>query len=280
MRDAAMRDAAIRDSRPQGNIRYDNTGRVAVVSGGCNGIGWAICNAFVQSNAAGVVCLDIDEAAAKDLPDGVSFRRCDTSDEAQCRDAIAWSVERFQGLDVLVNNAAIQPSESYAPIDELPADVWNRLVAINFSGYTFLAKHAIQQMRLQQSGVVVNIASGQGHRTAREVGTYGPIKAGNIMQARQWGVEYARQGIRVVSVSPGAIDTALVRASLSRQGGAAEIENRHPLGRLGQPEEIANAVLWLSSQDASFITATDLEVDGGLGAFAAFANPYSMQKRE
>jgi len=153
------------------------------------------------------------------------------SDRVECRTVGA--------LDILVNNAAIQPQESYVPLHELPAEVWHRLVAVNFSGYTFLAKYALQQMRQQQSGVVVNIASGQGHRTAREVGAYGPIKAGNIMQARQWAIEYARDGIRVVSVSPGAIDTPLVRASLSKQGGAAVIANRHPVGRLGTPEEVA-----------------------------------------
>ncbi|MEM7473838.1 MAG: SDR family oxidoreductase, partial [Planctomycetota bacterium] len=100
------------------------------------------------------------------------------------------------------------------------------------------------------------------------------IKAGNILQTMQWGVEYAREGIRVVSVSPGAIDTPLVRASLEQQGGEDELANRHPLGRIGRPEEVASAVLWLASADASFITATDLQVDGGLGAFGAFADPY------
>jgi NAD(P)-dependent dehydrogenase (short-subunit alcohol dehydrogenase family) len=92
----------------------------------------------------------------------------------------------------------------------------------------------------------------------------------------QWGVEYARDGIRVVSISPGAIDTPLVRASLEAQGGEAQLANRHPIGRLGQPAEVARAVLWLSSGDASFITATDLQVDGGLGAFGAFAEPFPM----
>ena len=266
--------------RPPGKVQYDNTGRIAVVSGGCSGIGRAICQAFARSNAAGVVCLDIDEDAAAHLPDGVTFYRCDTSDEQRCREAIAWSVDRFGALDILVNNAAVQPKESYVPLHELPQEVWHRLVAINFSGYTFLAKYALQQMLRQQSGVVVNIASGQGHRTAREVGTYGPIKAGNIMQARQWAIEYAREGIRVVSVSPGAIDTPLVRASLAKQGGAEVIANRHPVGRLGKPQEVASAVLWLASHDASFITGTDLEADGGLGAFAAFANPYPMPDAE
>lgn len=262
--------------RPRGMVRYDNTDRVVVVSGGCSGIGLAICNAFAESKAAGVVCLDIDEATAVNLPAGAMFVRCDTASEEQCRAAIAQCIDKFGAIDVLVNNAAVQPKESYVPLHELPSEVWQRLVAINFSGYTYLAKYALNQMQQQQSGVVINIASGQGHRTAREVGAYGPIKAGNIMQARQWAIEYARDGIRVVSVSPGAIDTPLVRASLSKQGGDAVIANRHPLGRIGKPQEVAAAVVWLASDDAAFITGTDLEVDGGLGAFGAFANPYPM----
>ena len=94
------------------------------------------------------------------------------------------------------------------------------------------------------------------------------------MQARQWAVEYARSGIRVASVSPGAIDTPMVRASLAAQGGADELANRHPQGRIGSAHEVANAVIWLCSDDASFVTGTDLEVDGGLGAFGAFADPF------
>jgi NAD(P)-dependent dehydrogenase (short-subunit alcohol dehydrogenase family) len=151
-----------------------------------------------------------------------------------------------------------------------------RMLGINFLGYTWMAKYALRAMKQQGSGVVVNIASGQAHRTTRGVPIYGPIKAANILQAMQWGVEYARDGIRVVSVSPGAIDTPLVRATLEAQGGERELANRHPLGRIGQPQEVANAVLWLSSQDASFITGTDLAVDGGLGAFGSFADPYEL----
>jgi NAD(P)-dependent dehydrogenase (short-subunit alcohol dehydrogenase family) len=244
-----------------------------MVTGGASGIGLGICRAFTDSGAT-VVCADVNEAAADRLPAGVQLIRCDTAVESDCRDAVQTTIERHGGLDVLVNNAAIQPADSYVPIDQLPSEVWQRLLSINLSGYTFMAKYAVRQMKQQRSGVIVNIASGQAHRTAREVGAYGPIKSANLMQARQWGVEYARQGIRVVSVSPGAIDTPLVRASIEAQGGGAALANRHPLGRIGQPQEVAAAVLWLSSSDASFITATDLEVDGGLGALGAFADPY------
>lgn len=260
-------------TRPSGRVFFDNTARVVLVSGGAQGIGRAICEAFASSGAS-VVCLDVDAAAAAELPKGIVFIPGDTSREADCENAVAVTVKKFGGLDVLVNNAAIQPPASYVRVDELPAELWQQMLAVNLTGYTFLAKHALRQMREQGSGVVVNLASGQAHRTARKVPAYGPMKAANLLQAMQWGVEYAREGIRVVSVSPGAIDTPLVRASLAAQGGEAELANRHPLGRLGRPEEVANAVLWLASSAASFITATDLQVDGGLGAFGAFADPF------
>ncbi len=262
-------------NRPSGSVQYDNTGRVAVVTGGAGGIGGAICEALARSGAT-VLCLDVQEPA--EPVEGVVFHRCDTSNEDDCQAAVRWAIETHGGLDILVNNAAVQPAESYVPVHEMPAEVWNRLVSINFSGYTFMAKHALRHMKQQKSGVVVNIASAHGHRSARKAPAYGPIKAGNILQAMQWGLEYARDGVRVVSVSPGAIDTPLVRMAVAVQGGGADLANRHPLGRIGRPEEIASAVLWLSSAGASFVTATDLQVDGGLGAFAAFAPAYEMEE--
>ncbi|MEY4568370.1 MAG: hypothetical protein RLY14_3340 [Planctomycetota bacterium] len=260
-------------SRPQGEVHYNNAGRIVLVTGGCNGIGRAICEMFASSGAT-VICADVDEKMAQTLPESISFRRIDVAAESQCDELIREIASKYGALDVLVNNAAIQPPSSYVRVEDVKQDDYNRMLSINFSGYLYMAKYALRVMRQQQCGVVINIASGQGHRTARQVPVYGPIKAANLLQAMQWGVEYAREGVRVVSVSPGAIDTPLVRASLAAQGGAAELANRHPLGRIGRPEEIAHAVVWLSTSAASFITATDLSVDGGLGAFGAFADPY------
>jgi NAD(P)-dependent dehydrogenase (short-subunit alcohol dehydrogenase family) len=259
--------------RPQGQVRYDNSGRVVAVTGGCGGIGQAICRAFQESGAI-VVALDVQQPSQSLA--SVSFQQVDVSKEADCQRAIDQIIARHGAIDALVNTAAIQPPASYVPMHEYPGELWERMIAINLTGYAYMAKHALRHMVAQQSGVIVNIASAQGHRTAREVPAYGPTKAGNLMQTMQWGVEYARQGIRAVSVSPGAINTPLLRASLEAQGGGQALANRHPLGRLGEPEEVAQAVLWLASGDASFITATDLAVDGGLNAFAAFADPYSL----
>lgn len=262
-------------SRPFGSVSYDNSDRVVVVTGGSLGIGRAVCEAFADSGAD-VVSLDIQ--APESEREGIWHHQCDTASNDDCRAAVDWVMQRFSAIDVLVNNAAIQPSDSYRPLHELPESVTNRMLEINFRGYQRMAQLVLPMMLRQRSGVIINMASGQAHRTARQVGIYGPIKSANVMQARQWGVEYARQGVRVLSVSPGAIDTPLVRASLEAQGGAEALSNRHPLGRIGLPNEVAAAVMWLASQDASFVTATDLEVDGGLGAFGAFADPYPIDE--
>ncbi len=155
----------MKNSRPKGSVIYHNIGRVVLVSGGAGGIGRAICDAFAATGAD-VVCLDINADSAADLPDGMAFVAGDTSREDDCRNAVEFAVQSFGALDVLVNNAAIQPPSSYAPLHEFPTELWERMVGVNFTGYSLLAKHALRQMLKQESGVIVNIASGQAHRTA------------------------------------------------------------------------------------------------------------------
>jgi 3-oxoacyl-[acyl-carrier protein] reductase len=193
--------------RPSASVKYDNTGRVVVVTGGAQGIGRAIVEEFAQSGAS-VVCFDLQQLAAADCPPRVVYIRGDVASEEDCRGVIESTLKQFGGLDVLVNNAAIQPPASYVPVHQLEKSAWDRMIAVNFSGYYLMTKHAVPVMLRQRSGVIVNLASGQGHRTTRSVPAYGPIKAANLMQTMQWGVEYAREGLRVVSVSPGAIKYA------------------------------------------------------------------------
>ena len=141
-------------SRPAGNVTFDNSGRVALVTGGASGIGRAICEALIESSAT-VVCADIADVDTRLTSSGVHFVKTDTSNEDQCRDAVEHTIEQHGALDILVNNAAIQPPASYVAVDEMPAEIWHKLVGVNFSGYTFMAKHALRQMKKQQSGIVI-----------------------------------------------------------------------------------------------------------------------------
>lgn len=257
--------------RPCGVVKYQNEGRVVVVTGGARGIGLSVVQEFAES---GATVISLDTQIPTETMEGVRAMHCDVTKTDSCLKAIENIKAEYSFIDVLVNNAAIQPVESYHPIHQLKDCIIEEMTSVNLLGYLRMARLVLPTMLEQESGVIVNLASGQAHRTARGVGVYGPIKSANVMQTRQWAVEYARHGVRVVSVSPGAIDTPMVRATLAEQGGEDALANRHPLGRIGLPREVAAAVLWLASEDAAFVTGTDLEVDGGLGAFGAFADPY------
>ncbi|MEO2021340.1 MAG: SDR family oxidoreductase, partial [Pirellulaceae bacterium] len=138
-------------NRPRGSVSYDNTDRVVLVTGGASGIGQVVCQRFAESGAR-VVCVDIVELAADDGNEAIVFFPADVASEEACEKAVAWTVEQYGALDVLVNNAAIQPPESYVPLDQMPGELWQRMVDINFSGYSFMAKHALRQMKQQGQG--------------------------------------------------------------------------------------------------------------------------------
>lgn len=264
-------------SRPKGSVKFDNAGRVVIVTGAGGGIGQEIAKAFADSGAQ-VVGFDVDVSGLDGLSK-IEGIRVDVTDACGVEDAVESVADRYGGIDVLVNNAAIQPVESFNPLHKIDPGLLKKMLEINIGGYNWVARAVLPVMLQQKSGVIVNLASAHAHDSSREVPGYGPTKAANRMQAVQWALEYARAGIRCVSVSPGAIDTPLVRASLEQQGGEGALANRHPLGRLGRPKEIADAVLYLSSNAATFVTATDLAVDGGLGGYGAFADPYEMPER-
>ncbi len=262
--------------RPLGKITYENHGRVVLVTGVAGGIGWAIAEEFA---ASGATVFGLDVGAPPAANSRISVLPVDVSDRLAVETAVQQILAQVDGIDVVVNNAAIQPVASFRPLHEIEPELLEQMLRVNVGGYNWVARSVLPQMVRQQSGVIVNLASAHAWRSSRDVPGYGPTKAANRMQAVQWALDYARQGIRVISVSPGAIDTPLVRASLEQQGGEGALANRHPLGRLGKPQEIAAAVLWLASPGASFVTATDLEVDGGLGGLGSFADPYEMPER-
>ena len=254
---------------------FDFTGSVVIVSGGGDGIGLAIGEGFYKAGAT-VVCADIDPEGRNRLSPGLHFIQADITKPKECQKILETALAFNGTLDVLVNSAVIQAPESYAPAHTFPDELWDKMVAVNLTGYHNMGKVALGQMVKQRSGVVVNIASAHAHASSKGACCYGPVKAANMIQAKQWQLEYARDGIRVVSVSPGATRTRRLVATLAQQGGEKNLANRHPAGRLGQPEEIASAVLFLASDAASYVFGADLQVDGGLGAFGSFADAYDI----
>ncbi len=258
------------------------TGRVALVTGGANGIGRAVCLAFAREGA-NVLCMDVDkeagealvqEAATRDLPGVVRFHPGDVSRAEDCQAAVERAMSLWDRLDVLVHAAGIQPAESYVPAHLLPEELWDRILDVNLKGAFLMVKYAVPEMIARNRGVIVNVASVQGLQSMKGVAAYAASKGGLLSLTRQLALEYAEHGIRVLAVNPGTIETRLaaigVGGDLEKLRAAAAAT--HPLGRIGKPEEVAEVILFLASDRASFMTGEYVNVDGGLMAKGAWAD--------
>ena len=249
-------------------VTFRFAGRIALVSGAAGDIGWAIVRAFASAGAT-VLALDGDRAMLDERrassADAIVPLVVDLTDD----DAVAACVEdaqaRFGGIDILVNNAAA-PSVR-ATLDKLDRQAWDRTMAVNVDGAFSLTRHVLRGMRSRRSGVIITIASQLGHVAAPGSGAYSASKAALIALTRSIALDHAAEGIRAVSLSPGAVLTERI-VKLFGSGGAATaaLAPRHPLGRLGTADEIAFATLVLASDQAGFITGTDLVMDGGYTA--------------
>jgi meso-butanediol dehydrogenase/(S,S)-butanediol dehydrogenase/diacetyl reductase len=191
--------------------------------------------------------------------------KMDAADPAAVERTIALALDRFGRLDIMVNNAGVA---ELAPLHEVSLESWNRVIAVTLTG-TFLGmKHCIPLMRRQGRGVIVNTASISGTAGDYGLSSYNAAKAGVINLTKSAAIENAKYGIRVNCVCPGAINTRA--PEILGRDLADEVRRRqaaaHPVGRLGEPEEIANAIAFLASDDASFITGIAVTADGGLTA--------------
>jgi NAD(P)-dependent dehydrogenase (short-subunit alcohol dehydrogenase family) len=251
--------------------RYRLDGRVAVVAGAAHGIGRAIALALAEAGAA-VACLDIDGDAAQTTARAIGETggksiaiRCDATDEASVSAAIADAAQRLGPPRVLVHGVATL--DVGGPLMETDLATWNKIVSINLTSAFLTSRAVLPRMIAAGGGSIIHIASQLGSVGAPERAAYCATKGALIQLARAMAAELAPQKVRVNTLSPGAIETRRLEFRYGDMARArAAIASKHLVDRLGQPQEIAAAALFLASDASSFMTGADLLVDGGYNA--------------
>lgn len=251
-------------------MEQDLKGRVAIVTGGSDGIGLATAALLAQRGAQAVICGRRQEQLdrARDVIDAHGGRvdaiRLDVSDEAALTAMVEETASKYGRLDMLVNNAM---STHYAPIGKLTLDQWRKDFAVNADAAFVSTKAAMRIMAAAGKGAIVNIASTCGIRAAANMSSYSASKAALIQFTTVAAIEGARHGIRVNAIVPGQVQTAGTEGFSARAPEiAAKTAEAIPMGRGGEPEELAKAIVFMLSDDASYITGTALPVDGGKAA--------------
>ena len=245
-------------------MRLEN--KVALISGGARGMGAVEAKMFVQEGAKVVIgdVLDEDgkqtEAEINEAGGECVFVHLDVTDETAWQDAVAAAVDRFGKLDILVNNAGIARINN---VEDTTSDEWDLVMDINAKGVFLGTKAAIPEIRKAGGGSIVNISSIAG-LTGGRTSSYAASKGAVRLLTKSTAIQYAGEGIRCNSVHPGVIETPMTTPMmLNTQEGRDLNASRHPLGRVGQPEDIAYGVLFLASDESSFMTGSELVIDGG-----------------
>ena len=242
--------------------------KVALVTGAGSGIGLRSAELLAREGARVLVC-DLDEpagsaavASINDAGGDAEFCRADVADEAEVEAMVAHCLRRFGRLDCAVNNAGIAgPSGN---LDGVGLADWNRILAVNLTGVFLCMKFEIPVMRDQGGGSIVNMSSGAGLIATPGLAPYSATKHGVLGLTRSAALENARGGVRINAVCPGSIDTPMLRTAMEADPETDKlIRGSMPIGRLGEPEEIAEAVAWLCSDRASLVTGHAMGVDGG-----------------
>ncbi len=231
--------------------------RVALITGAGSGIGRAIALEFA-SEGAKLLVAELDEASGAAVVDEVSsaggearFQRCDVTKEDDVRAAVQAALDTFGRLDVMVNNAGVAQRD------------WDTTIAVNLSGVYYGCKHAAEAMAARGGGSIVNLASMLGLVGIGAEDPYVASKHGVVGLTRNFAIAYAQRGVRVNCLNPGFIETPMIQNVVDLPPVRQQLETQTPMGRLGRPEEVAKAALFLASDDSSYVTGAPLIVDGG-----------------
>jgi NAD(P)-dependent dehydrogenase (short-subunit alcohol dehydrogenase family) len=250
-------------------------GKVAVVTGGSLGIGAAACEMLAREGAA-VAVTDVLDEAGEALAERIRaaggkarYWHLDVTDEAAVERVFGEIAEAFAKLDVLVNNAGI--SGEAKPTDEVTAEEWDKVINVNVRGVFFCTKHAIAHMRRAGGGSIINVSSIYGIIGAPDFAPYHASKGAVRLMTKTDALFFAKDKIRVNSVHPGFIWTPMVEnvAEQSPEGVESfrrELDSKHPIGHVGEPDDIAYGIVYLASDEAKFLTGSELVIDGGYTA--------------
>lgn len=252
----------------------DFTGKVAIVVGGTLGIGLATAKKLAQEGASVVICSNQEdqvEQAVAELREGgleVKGLEADATSSGNMEHLVDFAVETYGGVDILVNSAGVQ---RYGTVVDTEEEVWDEVMGVNVKGIYLASKHAIPKMRERGHGAIVNLSSVQAFASQKGVAAYTASKGGINALTRAMAVDHAEENIRVNVVCPGSVDTPMLRwaADLFKGEKSAEqtmedFGQMHPLGRVAKAEEVAEVIVFLASDKASFVTGGDYKIDGGL----------------
>ena len=249
-------------------MRLDN--KVALITGGARGQGAVEARLFAAEGATVVICDILDEEGKRieseinDTGGSSLFAHLDVTDESEWQHVIETTLNSFGKLDILVNNAGIY---KWSQVEETTSELWDQTMDINAKGVFLGTKHAIAAMRNSGGGSIVNISSVAGLVGSANAAAYCASKGAVRLLTKSTAIQYAKDGIRANSVHPGIIDTPMTTPNLLATKEARDRSaSRHPLGRVGTSEDVAYGVLFLASDESSFMTGSELVIDGGLTA--------------